>query len=108
MLTADNGLAVVSNIDVQHHRITTDRTVFDIILVLSLREIDRHNNLFPARITDVAGFNVGRLRIEPVRGKPQLVMAPWCVGVVFHDHPSLIHQFETSGQRRKTQRDPYA
>ena len=51
-------MAVGINRNFDYVRITADRTVFHIALLLSRRQIDRDNDVFTATVANVAGFVV--------------------------------------------------
>lgn len=42
----DVGLAVGIDVDVEHHRVAANGTVFDVVLVRPGRHVERHHDLF--------------------------------------------------------------
>src|SRR4051794_20676126 len=51
-------------------RATTHRTILDVLLLRSSRQIDRHDDLLAAGITDVAGLVLHSARYPLARFKP--------------------------------------
>jgi hypothetical protein len=59
MLTMNLRLTIRSDVHMQAHWVAADRTILDVLLVVAGRKIDRHDNLFAARVTDVGGIRNG-------------------------------------------------
>jgi hypothetical protein len=58
VLSLDPGFAVGVYVDVEGHRVAADRAVLDVVLVRPPGNIDRHDDLFAARVADIRGFEL--------------------------------------------------
>ena len=58
MLSLDPGFAVGVYVYVEGHRVAADRAVLNVVLVRPPGNIDRHDDLFAARVADIRGFKL--------------------------------------------------